>query len=341
MIRVYGIGNPLIDLNFQVSDQDLSALGLSKGIMHLVDEPRRDQILEYLHGKGMTHSPGGDVPNTMINLGLLGIETALSGKIGQDDFGRMYESRIQTCGVQSDLSSGTGKTGSSIILVSPDGERTMNTFLGMCQEYGPDDVHRHFIAQAEYLYSSGYCWDTQNQKDALSMAISLAEAMGKTVVFDLADPFVVGRFRDDFLWLLERYVDIAFANAEEIRLLFQDQDLQSCVTKLARLVKVCAVKDGANGSYIASGGTVHHVAAHRVDAKDTTGAGDSYAAGFLYGLARAEGSGLSDETLVEAGNIASYLASKIITRHGTQLSPEEAGPFKADLMAGIHRPRVP
>lgn len=347
MIRVYGIGNPLIDLNHTVSDADLKALDLDKGIMHLVDETRRDQIVEYLKGRPMTFSPGGDVPNTMINLGLLNIPVALSGKIGQDDFGRMYEERVQASGVQSDLSSGPGKTGSSIILVSPDGERTMNTYLGMCQEYNQDDVHREFLAQADYVYFSGYCWDTQNQKDAISFAVSVAEAMAKIIVFDLADPFAVGRYREDFLWLLERYVDVAFANAEEIRLLFQDQDLQSCVHKLASLVKVCAVKDGERGSYVVVNGDIQHIPAHKVTVRDTTGAGDIYASGFMYGLLTAidpqtgevclDFDCLSKEVIAESGHIASYLASKVITRHGTQLMPEELPQVRADLKSGAHR----
>lgn len=347
MLRVYGIGNPLIDLNYTVDDDDLRTLGLDKGIMHLVDEARRDLILGHLGGRPLNYTPGGDVPNTIINLGMLGVPVALSGKIGQDEFGRMYEERIQACGVQSDLGSGPGKTGSSIILVSPDGERTMNTYLGMCQEYGQGDVNRQLLTQADYLYFSGYCWDTQNQKDAISFAVSVAAAAGKAIAFDLADPFAVGRYRDDFLWLLERYVDIAFANADEVRLLFQDQDLQSCVAKLAKLSRICAVKDGERGSYVALDGAVQHVPARKVAVRDTTGAGDSYAAGFLYGLLAADpakrGNGCLDldcqdaASVLEAGRIAGHLAATVITRHGTQLSAAEAATLQADLAAGRHR----
>lgn len=347
MIKVYGIGNPLIDLNYLVSDGDLQALGLDKGIMHLVDTPRRDAILHHLKDRPFTHSPGGDCPNTMINLGLLGVETALSGKIGQDDFGRLYEERLQACGVQSDLSSGPGKTGTSIILVTPDGERTMNTYLGMCQEYGQEDVHRPLLSQAAYVYFTGYGWDTEKQKDANRLGMTLAEAMGKTVVFDLADPFAVGRGREDFLWLLERYVDVAFANGEEVRLLFQDKDLQSCIRKLGALVPVCAVKDGGRGSYVVHNGKVTHIPAHPVEVHDATGAGDTYAAGFLYGLITANAPAgingcpeidcLDDASLVEAGCIASWLASKIITRHGAQLLPEEVPAVRVELAEGKHR----
>ncbi len=347
MIKVYGIGNPLIDLNFRVNDEDLVALGLAKGIMHLVDTPRRDIILAHLKDRPFTHSPGGDCPNTMINLGLLGVETALSGKIGQDDFGRLYEDRLQACGVKSDLTAGLGKTGSSIILVTPDGERTMNTYLGMCQEYCQDDVHHDLLAQAGYLYFTGYCWDTENQKDANRFAITMAEGMGKAVAFDLADPFAVGRYREDFLWLLERYVDIAFANAEEVKLLFQDNDLQSCIRKLAKLVPICAVKDGARGSFVVRNGTISPIAAHKVDVHDATGAGDSYAAGFLYGLITADVpvgrngcpdiSCMGDEPVVEACRVASWLASKIITRHGAQLLPDEVPVVRTELAAGKHR----
>jgi sugar/nucleoside kinase (ribokinase family) len=347
MIKVYGIGNPLIDLNYLVEDSDLEALGLHKGIMHLIDTARRDAIVGYLKDRPFTYTPGGDCPNTMINLALLGVPTALSGKIGQDDFGRLYEERLQACGVQSDLSSGPGRTGSSIILVTPDGERTMNTYLGMCQEYGQDDVHRNLLVQANCVYFSGYGWDTEKQKDANRLAVSLAEAMGKVVAFDLADPFAVGRSREDFLWLLERYVDVAFANGEEMRLMFQVDDLQSCIKRLAAIVPVCAVKDGARGSWVVFKGEITHIPAHPVEVHDATGAGDTYAAGFLYGLitaAGADGLGgcpdlccLNNDAVVESGRIASWLASKIITRHGAQLLPEEVPGVRAELAAGQHR----
>lgn len=357
MIRVYGIGNPLIDLNYRVSNDDIEELSLSRGIMHLIDEPRRDHILKYLGDRPMTYSPGGDCPNTIINLSWLGVKASFSGKVGRDDFGTMYEDRLKASGAVSDLGHGKGKTGSSIILVSPDGERTMNTFLGMCQEYTEQNVNRQHIAEADYLYTTGYMWDTQEQKDAVRFAISLAEGFGKAIAFDLADPFAVGRYRDDFLWLLERYVDIAFANAEEVRLLFQEQDLEVCVKRLAAMVPVCAVKDGARGSYVAVRGDIRKVAVKKVDVVDTTGAGDTYAAGFLYGLIRAGVMHGADghidldkintpasnplafniEDIAEAGMIANWLGARIITRVGAQIKPEEAGDILKAIESGEHR----
>jgi len=342
-MKVFGIGNPLIDLIYRVEDKDLQNLHMNRGIMHLVDDPRRDEILTYLEGREIQYAPGGDVPNTMINLSLLGDYASFSGKIGNDSYGDMYETRLAACGVHSEIRKGEGKTGSSIILVSPDGERTMNTYLGMCREYSPEDINRQALMESDILYFTGYMWDTENQKEAINTAISLAQARDLVTIFDLADPFAVSRYRQDFLWLLERHVDIVFANAEEARLLMEDQDLESCLHKMSKLTPLVVIKDGPRGSRVFWRDKSFSVPAYPAEVHDTTGAGDTYASGFIHGLLKAmeKASGnildLDQDAVKEAAQIAGYMASQVISRTGAQLNPSEITRVKKDLADFLHR----
>lgn len=342
-MRVFGIGNPLIDLIYQVSDQDLAILGLDRGIMHLVDDERRDAILRHLDGREVMHAPGGDVPNTMINLRLMGVETVLAGKTGNDEFGRLYEERLTACGVESALRHGPGKTGSSIILVSPDGERTMNTYLGMCREFGAEDIDRPVLFGTDLLYFTGYMWDTEKQKEAINAAIALAEARDQIAVFDVADPFAVTRYREDFLWLLERHIDVVFANAEEARIMVDSDDPVTCAHRLGALTTIAVVKDGARGSHVCYKGQCVSVPAYPATMLDSTGAGDTYASGFLLGLARAFGQGLvnldtlSHEQVQECALLAGYLAARVISRKGAQLTPPDAPELLQGIAQGQHR----
>lgn len=342
-MRVFGIGNPLIDLIYPVQDAELARLGIEKGIMHLVEDARRDAIIDTFADRDPVYAPGGDVPNTMINLQLMGVDTVLSGKIGNDRFGSMYRERLEACGVASALREGEGKTGSSIILVSPDGERTMNTYLGMCRAYGPEDLDRPLLFSSDLLYFTGYMWDTDSQKEAVNTAIALAEARDMVTVFDVADPFAVGRNKEDFLWLLERHVEVVFANAEEARILTGGDTPESCAHRLGALTTVAVVKDGGRGSVVCYKGECHHIPAWPAEMVDSTGAGDTYASGFILGLARAFGAGVPDihslsvEDIGECGRIAGYLASRVITRKGAQLTPEETPELRAGIETGKHR----
>jgi len=331
---VYGIGNPLIDLNYRVKDTDISALGLTKGIMHLLDDKQRETVLKALGSEPLAFAAGGDTPNVMVNLALLGTSSAFSGKVGDDDFGLRYETRLSECGVTSGLSFGKGTTGSSIIMVHPDGERTMGTYLGMCRAFEPKDVSRPFIMQSEALFFSGYLWDTPSQKDAIQLALSTARGVHHLIIFDAADPFAVNRYRDDFLMLLDQHVDIAFANADEARGLFGSDNLETCARSLAKIVPCGAVKLGAEGAWVFLNGELAKVPSFAVDkVVDTTGAGDSFAAGFIHGLlSRAKKPDGSFKSLHEltiddaifAGRTAAFVAAIIIGRTGPQLTIEEA-----------------
>lgn len=323
-LEIYGIGNVLIDIVTQVKDQDIKTLGLDKGIMRLVDGEARTKIVDFISSQKCRYSCGGSAPNTIITLSQLGVKVALSGKIGQDDFGDRYEKQLKAHGVNSFLKKEKGFTGSSIILISPDGERTMNTSLENNRKYSLPDLQDDYIRQANYLYFTGYMWDTDNQKRALEKAISIAKQSGTQVVFDAADPFAVKRSADDFRELIDKYFDIVLANAEEARLLFQNSDLSYCSKKLTEMCKIAVIKNGAAGSMVSSGKESYKIPAFKTTAIDTTGAGDVYAAGFLYGLCRGKG-------LKESGITASKLAAGVVGITGAQFNASQIRALKKTL----------
>jgi sugar/nucleoside kinase (ribokinase family) len=331
MHSVFGIGNPLIDVVFSATYQDLKDLSLDKGIMHLVSQERQEEILRHFHGQSPVYHPGGSAPNTLLALTGLGVPGVIAGKIGQDHFGNTYEEQVQSYGITSRLIQGDGPTGSSIILVTPDGERTMNTHLGMCQEFSRDDLDedllRVTVKNSGLLYFTGYMWDTETQKGAILRAIEITLEVGGRVVFDLADPFAVERYREDFLTLLRDTVDIVFANRREAAILLQEEhDPTTTLALLNELVPVVALKTGKEGSLIgaADGNTVIPIPATAIKPLDTTGAGDMYAAGFLTGLA-------TDQSLERCGTIAGILAEEIIQRRGAQFDIATIRSLQAEI----------
>jgi len=332
MVDIYGIGNLLIDIVTQVTDKELASLELHKGTMHLTDEAERARLLDFLTKKEVTYSCGGDCPNTMIALASFGVEACLAGKVGDDEFGRIYLGQLGELPIRSEVKVGQGSTGSSIILVSPDSERTMNTHLGINRDFSFEDVSPAVLDEARFLYFTGYLWDTDLQKDAILRTLAIARAQGCTIAFDLADPFAVSRNRDEFLRIVADYVDIAFANREEARILFGTDDVRVAVERLSALTRIAVVKNGAAGSLVMAGkkrrdrgpdplpasepGELLSIPVCEQDPIDTTGAGDMYAAGFLYGLVRRL-------PLFKAGVCASYLASQIIVQRGAQFTAEK------------------
>jgi sugar/nucleoside kinase (ribokinase family) len=315
-LDIYSIGNILIDILANVEDRDIQDLSLDKGIMKLVDDEERNRILSFLENRDYEYNCGGSAPNTVITLAGLGINAGLSGKVGNDDLGLKYINRLEELGVRSYVSQEQGNTGTSIILITPDSERTMNTSLCINREYSIKNINLDAVKEADYFYFTGYMWDTESQKEALLEVINEARKDNTKIVFDLADPFAVNRSRDDFLSMIHHHYDIVFANRDEAKILFNNEKVEDSVKELANLCDIAIVKDGSNGSYVASEGMVWKIPVYKVNAVDSTGAGDTYAAGFLYGLAQ----GFS---LERAGLFASWLAAQIVTVKGAQFSAEK------------------
>ncbi len=315
-LEVYGIGNPLIDVLAQASNEEITNLKLEKGTMTLIDTERGNFILNQITDREKKYSCGGSAPNTMITLAALGISTALAGMVGNDELGEIYIKRLKDNDVISDLKVVKGDTGSCIVLVTPDYERTMNTRLGVCQEFGPEHVNHEKISEANYLYFTGYMWDTASQKEALNNAIETARKSGTKVVFDVADPFAVERHQKDFLNLIDKSVDVLLANRDEAHLLLGIDHPATAAKELAKYGIIAAVKNSAEGSCISSGdGQYCNVNAYKVKAEDSTGAGDNYAAGFVYAL-------IKGYSLEDAGKLASYLAAQIVSQTGAQFDKQ-------------------
>lgn len=308
---VYGIGNPLIDLLVQISTQKLESLGVDKGVMNLVDLERRQYLLNNI--KDWTVLPGGSCANTIIALSDLGLKTVYGGSIGPDNLGDQFEENMSQLGVTSALRRKTLPTGSSIILITEDTDRSQNTYLGACQEYSVDDVDDEKIRKSKSLYFTGYMWDTENQKKALLRAIDVAKDSNTEIIFDVADPFAVNRSKNDFIKLMKNDVNFIFANFEEAKAMTGESTKDAIIAKMEEMGPASGVvKDGKHGSYVYHNGRVFDIDIHEVTAVDTTGAGDMYAAGFIYGMAKNYG-------MQKSGEIASLVAGKVVEQVGARL----------------------
>ena len=310
-LDVYGICNPLIDLLSHVPEPFLGERGLEKDRMYLVELEQQQSILIALAAQNLPieSAPGGSGANTMIGIAQLGGQTAFTGKVGQDEHGDSYRDGLEAQGVKSCLGTGLGTTGSSLILVAPDAARTMNTHLGMCQQLEAADIDLETLRSAHYLYVTGYLWDTDTQKEAVRHALAKAQEFGVRVSLSLSDPFCVNRHRADFIELLRESVDLVFCNQEEAFLLLDTEVSQHAVKQLGEWVETVVMTMGGRGALLWHQGETIYVDALSVSLKDTTGAGDAFAAGYLYGVTH-------DKTPLESGRIASALAGAVIAHTG-------------------------
>lgn len=329
-IDCVSVCNALMDVLIPTEDADLKTLGLNKGVMHLVDSARQQFVHDYYAAKASTKgntSPegnnrvtqteelGGSSLNAMRTLASLGHKTHFSGMINNDVFGKRIEQRLNDLGIHANLHKHTSEaTGTCLILISPDGERTMNTNLGASRLYSKNLVPDSEIRAARIFHFSGYQWDTPEQKEAIKTAISIAKASNTLVSFDIADPFVVSRNRADFEKIIREDADIVFANSEEAKLLFESTP-ESAASKIAQLGKTAVVKLGAEGALVAKDGFMEKVSAIKTNVVDTTGAGDMFAAGFLHGI-------LMKSDLRECGFFGATLAGDVISRFGATLSKD-------------------
>lgn len=324
---VAGIGNAIVDVLAHADDAFIGRHGLNKGTMSLVDEVRAEALYQDM-GPGIECS-GGSAANTIAGLALLGARTAFIGKVSDDQLGRVFAHDITSAGVHFATAPSTGgaPTARSMIVVTPDAERTMNTYLGACVDLGPDDVDPAVIAASAVTYMEGYLWDKEAAKAAFIKAAKIAHEAGNMVSLSLSDPFCVDRHRDSFLPLVENHVDILFANEDELMSLYQTVTFDDALQKVRAHCKIAALTRSEKGSVVVRGDEVHVVDAQSVSkVADTTGAGDSYAAGFLYGLTNGYG-----EDLALCARIGGVCAADVITRFGARPTED----IKARLNAAL------
>jgi sugar/nucleoside kinase (ribokinase family) len=310
---VIAIGNAIVDVIARAEDDFLLRHDMRKGTMALIDEARAEAIYAAM-GHAVQIS-GGSAANTIVGLASLGARAAFIGKVKDDVLGRVFIHDIRAAGVSFDVPPATDgpSTARSYSLVTPDGERTMNTYLGAAQELGPSDIDEDVIAGAGIVYLEGYLWDPPLAKQAFLKAAKIAHAAGRRVALTLSDVFCVDRYRNEFLELIRRgTVDLVFANKAELRSLYETADLTAAVEALRKEARLAVVTRSEEGCLVVTPEGVEAVpavpVAHVVDA---TGAGDLFAAGFLFGLVR----GASHVTAARLGALA---AAEVIQHLGAR-----------------------
>ena len=299
---VIGVGNALVDVLSLEEEAFLERHGLVKGSMTLID-PERAEALYGAMGVGVEMS-GGSAANTLAGIASFGGRGGFIGRVRDDELGKVFAHDIRAVGVEFAGSAASGglPTGRCLIVVTPDGERTMNTLLGAAGELGPDDVDAQFIAQARITYLEGYLFDQEDAGAAFHKASDAAHDAGRMVALTLSDSFCVERYLEAFKELVADRVDVLFGNEHELTLLFESSDVDEALTKAEAHCDLIAVTLGAKGAVVSVGGDRVHVPAEPVErVVDTTGAGDLFAAGFLHGLSR----GLDPATCGRLGALAS------------------------------------
>jgi sugar/nucleoside kinase (ribokinase family) len=310
---VLGIGNAIFDVLVQTDESFLGRHGMTKGGMALIDEARALSIYSDM-GPAIEMS-GGSAANTIVGLANLGARAAYVGKVKDDQIGRLYSHDIRAAGVafETRAASDGPATGCSYILVTPDGERTMNTYLGAAQELNPEDIDAAQIAASSIIYLEGYLWDPKSAKDAFVKASTIAHGAGRQVALTLSDSFCVDRYRGEFLDLMRKgTVDLVFANEAELQSLYQTSDFDTALKQLRVDTKLGVVTRSEKGCVVASTDGVIAVPAFPIQKMvDTTGAGDLFAAGFLFGLVRGAG-------YEAAGRLGALAAAEVIQHIGAR-----------------------
>ncbi len=309
---VIGIGNAIVDVLAKSDEAFLAQHKLAKGAMTLIDAPTAGKL--YASMAPAIECSGGSVANTMAGIASLGGRGAFIGKVCADQLGSVFNHDIKAAGVAFATAPAKGgpPTARCLIFVTPDGQRTMQTYLGACIELKPDDVRMEQIQGARITYLEGYLWDPPEAKEAFRKAVKIAHAAGRKVALSLSDPFCVGRHRAEFLDLVEKDVDILFANEAEITSLYQT-DFDAAVQRVRQKKdRIAALTRSEKGAVIVSGEQTHAVNAEKVaHVVDTTGAGDLFAAGFLFGLTHGH-------NLASAGRIGVICAGEIISHFGAR-----------------------
>ena len=324
-VDVVGIGNALVDVLSRGTDELVSELGLVKGSMNLIDDARVSELYERM-GPGVEVS-GGSAANTMAGIASLGGSAHFIGRVRDDQLGAVLAHDMVATGVAYTTSAATDgpSTGCCLIVVTPDAQRTMNTYLGASVFLGPDDVDADVVASGTVLYLEGYLFDRPDAQEAFRRAAAIAHDAGRTVAVTLSDSFCVERHRDDFLDLVADHVDLLFANEAEITALYRT-DFDAAVEAVRRDGTVAALTRSELGSVIVTGDATIEVPARAVsELVDTTGAGDLYASGFLHGVSRGR-------DLATCGALGSLAASEVISHMGPRPEVSLAG-LAAPLLA--------
>ena len=328
-LDILALGNAIVDILSQTDERFLQEQGLAKGTMALIDEARAESLYG-LTGPATIVS-GGSAANTAVGAAMLGARVGYVGKVRDDELGGVFAHDLKAVGVGFDTPAASEgpATARCFVLVTPDGERTMNTYLGACTGLGPSDIVETTVASSGIVYIEGYLWDAPAAKDAIRSAIAAAHGAGNKVALTLSDPFCVDRFREEFRGLLrDGSLDILFANSHELISLYQTADLDTALAALREEKALGVVTRSAEGALVVTREATEAVPAFPVErVVDTTGAGDLFAAGFLAGLAR----GLSGRDCARLGGLA---AAEVISHIGARPQQDIAALARSEGLLG-------
>jgi sugar/nucleoside kinase (ribokinase family) len=312
----YGIGAALVDTEIRVQDRDLAQMNVGKGLMTLVDQERQSELLSHLEGHLVkaNHASGGSAGNSMIAAAQFGGPTFMSCKVANDLDGDIYIADLEAAGVDHCFTGGRGDgtTGKCLVLITPDAERSMNTFLGISETLSTEQLDAGAIAASEYLYIEGYLVTSPTGCAAAVKAREIAEAAGVKTALSFSDPGMVEFFRDGMAQIIGQRLDLIFCNEAEAMGWAQSDDLEVTIERLKQIANSFVITLGADGALTYDGTELTEIPPHRVQAVDSNGAGDMFAGAFLYAITRGE-------DFPTAGRFASLAAGKIVANYGPRL----------------------
>ncbi len=326
--HIYGLGAALVDTEIDVTDDDLANMGIDKGLMTLVDRSRQEEIMQNLEGH-LVHSKqasGGSACNSIIAASYFGASTFYSCKVADDALGEFYMNDLRAAGVDADYGqkSADGVTGTCLVMITPDAERSMNTYLGISETLSTAELNESALADAEYLYMEGYLVTSATGRAAAIRAREVAEQHGVKTALSFSDPGMVEFFRDGLQEMLGKGVDMVFCNEEEALGWAQTRSLDDAVAALKQIARTFAITLGAKGALVFDGSDLIEIAPRSVKAVDTNGAGDMFAGAFLYAIT-------SGKSFAEAGRLASVSAAEVVSHYGPRLPAAKHGELLASL----------
>lgn len=312
---VIGIGNALVDFLIELDEEKICYLNLKKGNFHMMSADESKKIIDYLKGHDIKLAPGGSCANTISTIAKLGGKTVFIGKVGDDDHGDFFCQELEKDNVKINISKGPGMTGHAITMITPDTERTFSVHLGESVNIKKNDIIEEDIKKSKIFHIEGYQLDDPDLKQTVLHAMDIAKSNGVIISMDLGDPGLIKRNLKDFKSIVTLYANILFLNEEEARVFTGLDDIDLATEKASMITDIVVVKLGKKGSIIKKGDRIILIEPKIVDAVDTTGAGDNYAAGFLYGITQGLG-------LEKSGKIANVISAKIVEKIGARFDSD-------------------
>lgn len=318
LYQIYGIGNALVDMEYEVDYADLEVLGVEKGVMTLVDEAKQLEIMLHLASRTHQRGSGGSAANTVIGLSQLGGRGFYSCKVADDELGHFYMRDLIEGGVDTNhhTEKDQGHTGRCVVLVTPDGDRTMCTFLGVSGNLSRQELVREALLESDWFYTEGYLVTSPSARALAIEAKAIAQANRVQTAFSLSDPNIVKHFRVGLLEMIGSGVDLIFANEHEAKGMAQTDDLDSAVELLQTMCRQFAITRGPQGALLWDGRELIEIPGVKVEAVDTVGAGDMFAGAYLFGLTQGWGHR-------RAGELAAAASAKLVTSLGPRISRDE------------------